>query len=133
MNRLIARLTRTAGEAGGSSDGELLAAFLAARDAEAFRSLVERHGPMVFAVCLRLLRHRQDAEDAFQASFLVLARRAADVWPRDAVGSWLDGVAHRIAQKARTARARRQGREQELVEVPARGCYHNPHPGRHRV
>src|SRR5438093_1570763 len=117
MNATLARLTRLAADPPRETDARLLDRFLAGSQ-PAFRELVGRHGPLVFAVCNRVLRHRQDAEDAFQAAFLVLARRAADVWPREAVGSWLYGVAHRVALKARTARARRQGREQPLVEVP---------------
>ena len=87
-------------------DSRLLDRFLAGSES-AFRELVTRHGALVYGVCHRILRHRQDAEDAFQAVFLVLARRAADVWPRDAVGSWLYGVASRVALKARLLRARR--------------------------
>ena len=98
------------------SDGRLLDRFLAGSE-PAFRELVIRHGPLVLSVCSRILRHRQDAEDAFQAVFLVLARRAADVWPRDAVGAWLYGVAYRVAQKARAIRARRMQRERPLQDV----------------
>jgi len=93
------------------SDGALLERFLTARDGAAFELIVRRHGPMVFGVCERLLRHRQDAEDAFQATFLVLAEKAGTVRPREAVGNWLYGVAYRTALKARTAAARRRARE----------------------
>src|SRR5206468_5312438 len=99
------------------TDGQLLDTFVSGRDPGAFAGLVRRHGPMVLAVGLRVLRHRQDAEDAFQATFLVLARRAADVWPREAVGSWLHGVAYRVALKARSARCRRAVRERSLEDV----------------
>jgi RNA polymerase sigma factor (sigma-70 family) len=116
MNATLARLTRLAADLSRETDARLLDCFLAGSQ-PAFRELVGRHGPLVFGVCNRVLRHRQDAEDAFQAVFLVLARRAADVWPRDAVGSWLYGVAHRVALKARAIRARRRGREQPLEEV----------------
>jgi RNA polymerase sigma factor (sigma-70 family) len=116
MNRTLARLTRFAVDPARVTDGQLLDAFLGGRDGGAFEALVRRHGPMVLAVCRRVLRHHQDAEDAFQATFLVLARRAADVWPRDAVGSWLYGVAVRVALKARTTRARRTVKEQPLSE-----------------
>ncbi len=87
--------------------------------------LVRRHAALVFAACRRVLRHHQDAEDAFQATFLVFARRAADVWPREAVGSWLFGVAHRVALKARTTRGRRVGPERPLTDVE---CTEAPRP-----
>jgi DNA-directed RNA polymerase specialized sigma24 family protein len=88
------------------TDGQLLEAFVAGHDEGAFESLVRRHGPMVLSVCRRILSCPQDAEDAFQATFLVLVRKAATVRPRDLVGSWLYGVAYRAALKARTAAAR---------------------------
>src|SRR5437868_2570557 len=78
--------------AGRRSDGQLLDRFLATRDERAFAALVERHGPMVLSVCRRVLRDPHDTEDAFQATFLVLARRAASVVPRERVGNWLYGV-----------------------------------------
>jgi RNA polymerase sigma factor (sigma-70 family) len=99
-------------------DGELLAAFVASRDPTAFEALVRRHGPMVLGVCRRILRHPHDAEDAFQAAFLVLARRAASVLPREAVGNWLYGVACRTALEARRMIARRRAKELQAGAVP---------------
>jgi len=117
MHATLTRLRRLAADLAPESDGRLLDAYLRGGEG-AFRELVRRHGGLVYGVCHRVLRHRQDAEDAFQATFLVLARRAADVWPRDAVASWLHGVAYRVALKARSLRARRQSREQPVEDLP---------------
>jgi RNA polymerase sigma factor (sigma-70 family) len=103
-----------------AGDGPLLARFVACRDEAAFAALVRRHGPMVLGVCLRVLRHQQDAEDAFQATFLVLAHKAASVLKREALGNWLYGVAYRTAQKLRSSQARRQAREKQVDEMPHR-------------
>ncbi len=107
MNSAIARMTRLLANREQTPDAELVTAYLSGSQT-AFGDLVQRHGELVFRVCYRLLRHRQDAEDAFQAVFLVLARRANDIWPREAVGSWLYGVAYRVALKSRALRAKRQ-------------------------
>src|SRR5690242_4671454 len=87
------------GPAAAQTDRELLHAFAARRDEAAFAALVERHGPLVWGVCRRLLRHTQDAEDAFQAAFLVLARKAGSVSWRDDTANWLYAVALRVARK----------------------------------
>jgi RNA polymerase sigma factor (sigma-70 family) len=95
----------------GQPDRHLLARFAIGRDEDAFAELMRRHGPLVLAVCRRVLGHAQDAEDAFQATFLVLARKAASIRKGEAVGSWLYGVAYRIAMKEKANIARRRLRE----------------------
>ncbi len=95
----------------GAGDRQLLDRFTAARDEAAFTALLLRHGPMVLGVCRRLLGDGPAAEDAFQATFLSLAREAASVRRRDAVGGWLHGVARRLALKARAEEARRRQHE----------------------
>jgi DNA-directed RNA polymerase specialized sigma24 family protein len=97
---------------GGPSDGQLLADYLDRRDHAAFAVLLRRHGPMVWGVCRRIVGHAQDPEDAFQATFLVLVRKAASVVPREAVGNWLYGVAYNTALKARAASAKWRRKEQ---------------------
>jgi RNA polymerase sigma factor (sigma-70 family) len=101
-------------------DGELLARF--ARDGEesAFEVLVQRHGPMVWSVCRRLLARTEDVEDAFQAAFLVLLRRATSIRQGELLGNWLYGVAYRVAVRARALAARRAAREKSgLAPEPA--------------
>jgi RNA polymerase sigma factor (sigma-70 family) len=90
------------------SDGDLLAAYCAHRDETAFAELVHRHGSLVYGVCRRILNHNTDAEDAFQATFVLLARRAATVDPRRPLANWLYTVAYRTALKAKGRRARRR-------------------------
>src|SRR5262249_50361622 len=93
------------------SDAEALRRFAACRDEQAFAVLLQRHARTVWAVCRRLLPE-QDAEDAFQATFLVLARKAKTIRKSEAVGSWLYGVAHRVAVRARQCSRTRHVREQ---------------------
>ncbi len=95
------------GTAAGLSDGHLLARFADRRDETAFATLVERHGPMVMGVCRRVLRDRHEAEDAFQAAFLVLARKAGSIRVDDSAGRWLYTVARRIALRAAAESSRR--------------------------
>src|SRR2546426_2162270 len=103
--------------AGGMTDGELLAHFLSSRDDNALAALVRRHAPMVWRLCDRLLRNHHDAEDAFQATFLVLVKKAADV-PREAVANWLYGVARQTAVRLRATAAKRGRRETQVVHMP---------------
>jgi RNA polymerase sigma factor (sigma-70 family) len=93
------------------SDRELLERFLTVQDPDAFRVLVERHGPMVLSVCRNVLRQGHDVEDAFQSTFLALAKHAGTIKNRDTLGPWLHRVALRVAQKARFQAYRRRVRE----------------------
>jgi DNA-directed RNA polymerase specialized sigma24 family protein len=98
MGRVIHHLRKVALAQEGvePTDGQLLECFVSRRDQAALEALVWRHGPMVWGVCRRLLDYH-DAEDAFQATFLVLCRKAASVIPRESVGNWLYGVAYQAA------------------------------------
>jgi len=102
----------------GLTDGQLLEDYVSRRDEAALADLVRRHGPMVWGVCRRVLQNYHDAEDAFQATFLVLLRRAAAVVPREMVANWLYGVAHQTALKARATACKRKVRERQVTEMP---------------
>jgi RNA polymerase sigma-70 factor (ECF subfamily) len=115
---LLIRRTTLAQDRAGLTDGQLLDCFVVRRDASAFEALVRRHGPMVWGVCRRIAGHLQDAEDAFQATFLILVRKAASLRARELVGNWLYGVACHTAMKARTASARRRAKERPVQDMP---------------
>src|SRR5438445_7445442 len=97
-----------------ASDRALLQRFATARDQGAFAELVRRHGPLVLTVCRRVAGHPQDAEDAFQAVFLVLARKAVALAQPERLGNWLYGVAVRVSRVARRTAARRRAREVQV-------------------
>src|SRR5690349_635628 len=108
------RMTHAVAEA---SDAELLGRFAERHEDAAFTGLLRRHGPMVWAVSRRVLPDVRDAEDVFQAAFLLLARKAGSIRKRESVGSWLHGVAHRMALKARARGARRQAYEKRAADM----------------
>ena len=114
LRRLAEGQTATA-----QSDRQLLEQFIFRHDQASFAALVRRHGPMVLSVCRRVLQHTQDAEDAFQATFLVLARKAAGVRKYESLGCFLHGVAYRTAAKLRAQVVRRAVRERELPGRPS--------------
>ncbi len=112
----------------GMDDDQLLGWFIATRSAVAFEALVARHGPMVLGVCRGASRDEPDAQDAFQATFLVLARRAGSIRRRGALAAWLYGVARKIALRARTDAARRRIREREAAARAAAAVGSGRHP-----
>src|SRR6516165_11925603 len=120
MNEFLWHLRRTAmrSDGAGMTDGELLDCFVTGRDEGAFAALVRRHAAMVWGVCRRVLPCHHEAEDAFQATFIVLVRKAASVTPRHMVANWLYGVAHQTALNARASAARRRMHERQVTEMP---------------
>jgi RNA polymerase sigma factor (sigma-70 family) len=107
------------------NDTQLLQRFVTANDADAFRGLIDRHGPMVLGVCRSVLREQHDVEDAFQNTFLALARRAGTIRRVETIGPWLHRVAFRVARKSRQKAIQDRGRERVLREL---GQQHAPNP-----
>jgi len=105
------------GVVSGLSDAQLLDRFLEKRDPGAFEALLARHGPMVLSVCRGILRDPAEAEDAFQATFLVMVKKAGTIRGRHALGGWLYQVAHRVALQANKAAARRRTHEREAIQM----------------
>ncbi len=101
------------------TDERLLCDYVASHDAGAFAAIVRRHGGMVSGVCRRILGREQDVEDAFQATFLVLMRKAPSLTRPNLLGNWLYGVAYRISSKIRSANNRQRTREAPMVDLPA--------------
>src|SRR5215471_16159577 len=120
MNAILQRLRQTAFVPDGAemTDGRLLDSFIARKDESAFAALVRRHGPMVLGVCRRVVGDYHDAEDAFQATFLVLASKAASLIVGQSLGSWLYQVAYNTARRAGIAGARRRRMERQMEELP---------------
>jgi RNA polymerase sigma factor (sigma-70 family) len=117
VHQLRSRLA--AQQASNDSDERLLHAFLANRDEAAFAVLVRRYGPMVLRVCRRVLDHEQDAEDAFQATFLVFARQGDRLRKKSSLASWLHGVAYRLALKSKQSASRRRKYEEQTITRPS--------------
>ena len=117
LNKVIEQLRSVCDKhaADGITDAELWKRYVNDGDEAAFELLVRRHGPMVFAVCRRVLHNVHDAEDAFQATFLVLVRRASGLRSPAQLGNWLYGVAYRTALHARAAARRRQAKEAAVI------------------
>jgi RNA polymerase sigma factor (sigma-70 family) len=120
LNRVIQHLRRAALRHVGATltDGELLERYVTQRDDAAFEALMRRHGPMVLGACRRVLGNEADAEDAFQATFLVFVHKAASIRSRSTVSNWLYGVAHNMALKAKALNRKRYMKEREAASVP---------------
>jgi RNA polymerase sigma factor (sigma-70 family) len=126
LHGLFARLAPPAD--GDPGDDQLLAAFVASRDESAFQQIVRRHGPMIHGVCRRVLRNEADADDAFQAVFVVFLRKAEKVRPGNMLGNWLYGVAVNVARKGRELNARRKQHEL-AARTPVADAPGSPTPG----
>src|SRR5262245_56196283 len=115
LHTLVQLLRNVSDERRGAdcTDGELIRRFRDARDEAAFAALLHRHGPLVLGVCQRILHNAHDAEDAFQATFLLLVRKAHTIVKLGSVASWLHGVAHRVAVRLKQDVVRRRQRERQ--------------------
>jgi RNA polymerase sigma factor (sigma-70 family) len=118
LSATLQQIRRLAAPQSACTDGDLLRRFQAAGDADIFAELVRRHGPLVWGLCRRLLRDPYCAEDIFQAAFFLLFRKARSIRKPDALGSWLHGVAYRLAVRARTRQARLHARQRPLYDTP---------------
>jgi RNA polymerase sigma factor (sigma-70 family) len=119
MSLFIQHLRKVLGrDEAGVTDGQLLNRFLNFQDEHALTALIKRHAPMVWGVCCRLLHSHHDAEDAFQATFLVLVRKVATIRDRELVANWLYGVAHQTAVRLRATAAKQGVRERQVAEMP---------------
>jgi len=130
LGDVLRRIGRLAGLQGvlKLTDAQLLERFAAGRDEPAFAALMVRHGPMVLGVCRRLLRDADQAEDAFQASFLVLARKAGAIQSRPLLSAWLYGVAYKVAARLRGRAWRRQARETQGADLASVAAAIDPDP-----
>src|SRR6266446_2275567 len=118
LNQVVRHIRRLAGvtEGIGLTDRHLLERYLRQRDQAALEALVTRHAPLVLGVCRKILGDSHDADDAFQATFLVLFRKAGSIRRHDAVAPWLYGVAYRVAARARSLRNKQRSRERSIDE-----------------
>jgi RNA polymerase sigma factor (sigma-70 family) len=121
MNTVLRHLRKAALRQAGDclTDGQFLDAFVARRDEGAFEALVRRHGPMVLGVARRVVGNAADVEDIFQATFLVLVKKAASIRPRETLANWLYGVAYRTALKVRSTAARHRAKERQMARPRA--------------
>ncbi|MBY0522249.1 MAG: sigma-70 family RNA polymerase sigma factor [Gemmataceae bacterium] len=115
--RHIRRLIGTEGAPADGTDAQLLERFVATRDEAAFETLVQRYGALVLGVCRRVLRDEHATEDAFQATFVVLARKAASIRKQESIGSWLYGVAYRVAVRAKSSAQKRRTHETAVDDM----------------
>src|SRR5262249_9773979 len=116
------RTTLCASDEEAMPDSQLLHRFIALGDESAFATIIRRHGSMVMGVCRRLVPEPHDAEDAFQATFLILVRKAASIANRELLANWLYGVAYNTALKARATTMKCRSREKQLTEIPDRAA-----------